>query len=282
MKKQDKLDCQKIKEMIINNTLSISALSESHLNMLIEYETECLMECETEYDMAFMDLCCNVLERIHPLPVPTDDKIEEIAEKTYRHHPNNGFDNNRTNKIKTMSTRKLIRYLIAAAILLVALTATAAAVWNPFVSWLKERKLIDVKQGEVLENESGNLTVDTQTQSFDSVSKMENSVGIHFEIFDNIFISPEFIQLSQHGIKKEVKLQYIINQEKIVLTIYLENAPYKEEYLQNAAYEKYTLANMDWYVIENENITIIFFDNIYVYTITADSLDTIITFIGGN
>ena len=55
MKKQDKLDCQKIKEMIINNTLSISALSESHLNMLIEYETECLMECETEYDMAFMD-----------------------------------------------------------------------------------------------------------------------------------------------------------------------------------------------------------------------------------
>ena len=50
MKKQDKYDCRKIKEMIMNNDLSISALSELHLNTLIAYEAECLMASLTYTD----------------------------------------------------------------------------------------------------------------------------------------------------------------------------------------------------------------------------------------
>ena len=280
MKKQDKLDCQKIKEMIINNTLSISALSESLLNMLIEYETECLMECEAEYDMAFMDLCCNVLERIHPLPVPTDDKIEEIAEKTYRHYPNNGFDNNCTNKIKTMSTRKLIRYLIAAAILLVALTATVAAVWNPFVSWLKERKLIDVEQGEVLENDNSNLTSDIH-RSFASIDEMENALEVHFEIFDYINASPESIKLTTQGHEKKIIIQYNIKQEQLILTIYLENAPYNQELMEKSQMEKRTLWKLNGYVIQRSDVEFIAFDENYVYNISSNSLETILQFLKG-
>lgn len=281
MKKQDKLDCQKIKEMIINNTLSISALSESHLNMLIEYETECLMECETEYDMAFMDLCCNALERIHPLPVPTDDKIEEIAEKTYRHHPNNGFDNNCTNKIKTMSTRKLIRYLIAAAILLVALTATVAAVWNPFVSWLKERKLIDVKQGEVLENDNGSFSADTQGQEFSSIEEMEKALDIYFDVLDNIRFRPYYIDYSRQGTKEIISLQYNLNQQEISFTIYLKNAPYYKEPLEQTKTQKQIFCDLEWYINTEDFTTTIAFDDDYVYIITADSLDIILTFMEG-
>ena len=280
MKKQDKLDCQKIKEMIINNTLSISALSESHLNMLIEYETECLMECEAEYDMAFMDLCCNALERIHPLPVPTNDKIEEIAEKTYRHYPNNGFDNNCTNKIKTMSTRKLIRYLIAAAILLVALTATVAAVWNPFVSWLKERKLIDVEQGEVLENDNSNLTSDIH-RSFASIDEMENALEVHIEIFDYINASPESIKLTTQGHEKKIIIQYNIKQEQLILTIYLENAPYNQELMEKSQMEKRTLWKLNGYVIQRSDVEFIAFDENYVYNISSNSLETILQFLKG-
>ena len=281
MKKQDKLDCQKIKEMIINNTLSISALSESHLNMLIEYETECLMECEAGYDMAFMDLCCNALERIHPLPVPTDDKIEEIAEKTYRHHPNNGFDNNCTNKIKTMSTRKLIRYLIAAAILLVALTATVAAVWNPFVSWLKERKLIDVKQGEVLENDNGSFSADTQGQEFSSIEEMEKALDIYFDVLDNIRFRPYYIDYSRQGTKEIISLQYNLNQQEISFTIYLKNAPYYKEPLEQTKTQKQIFCDLEWYINTEDFTTTIAFDDDYVYIITADSLDIILTFMEG-
>ena len=86
MKKQDKYDCRKIKEMIMNNDIAVSALSESHLNTLIEYETECLMASKTEYDTTFMDMCCDALGELRQSKVPTDEKIAEIGEKAYREY----------------------------------------------------------------------------------------------------------------------------------------------------------------------------------------------------
>ena len=86
MKKQDKYDCRKIKEMIMNNDLSLSALSESHLNTLIAYEAECLMASKTEYDTTFMDRCCAALEALQQSTVPSDEKIAEIGEKAYREY----------------------------------------------------------------------------------------------------------------------------------------------------------------------------------------------------
>ena len=89
MKKQDKYGCRKIKEMIMNNDLSISALSESHLNTLIAYEAECLMASKTEYDTTFMDMCCAALEALQQSTVPSDEKISEIGEKAYQEYINN-------------------------------------------------------------------------------------------------------------------------------------------------------------------------------------------------
>lgn len=284
MKKQDKLDCQKIKEMIINNTLSISALSESHLNMLIEYETECLMECETEYDMAFMDLCCNALERIHPLSVPTNEKIKEISENAYQEYMNmNSINKNSyyTPKAKIYPTKKLLRYFIAAAILLVALTATVAAVWNPFVSWLKERKLIDVKQGEVLENDVGCLTNDIEYTNFSSIDELEKELEINLNVLHNFLYTPQSIKYTTQGTQKEIITQYNIEQKKIVVKTYLQNAPYQREALEQEQYEKRIIGETEWYVITIEDTTLICFDNNYVYTVTANSLNTIIRLMEG-
>ena len=283
MKKQDKLDCQKIKEMIINNTLSISALSESHLNMLIEYETERLMECEAEYDMAFMDLCCNALERIHPLSVPTDEKIKEISENAYQEYMNMNSINKTpyTPKTKIYPTKKLLRYFIAAAILLVALTATVAAVWNPFVSWLKERKLIDVKQGEVLENDNGSFSADTQGQEFSSIEEMEKALDIYFDVLDNIRFRPYYIDYSRQGTKEIISLQYNLNQQEISFTIYLKNAPYYKEPLEQTKTQKQIFCDLEWYINTEDFTTTIAFDDDYVYIITADSLDIILTFMEG-
>ena len=284
MKNQDKLDCQKIKEMIINNTLSISSLSESHLNMLIEYETERLMECEAEYDMAFMDLCCNALERIHPLSVPTDEKIKEISENAYQEYMNMNSINKSsyyTPKAKIYPTKKLLRYFIAAAILLVALTATVAAVWNPFVSWLKERKLIDVKQGEVLENDVGCLTNDREYTNFSSIDELEKELEINLNVLHNFLYTPQSIKYTTQGTQKEIITQYNIEQKKIVVKTYLQNAPYQREALEQEQYEKRIIGETEWYVITIEDTTIICFDNNYVYTVTANSLNTIIRLMEG-
>ena len=285
MKKQDKYDCRKIKEMIMNNDLSISALSESHLNTLIAYEAECLMKCKTQYDTAFMDMCCAALESLQQSTAPSDEKIAEIGEKAYReyidsHTHSETFD---TTKIKILSTRKPIRILVVTALLLVVLTATVMAVWNPFCGWIDDIKdLFNINTGDVMDNGEGSLSADKTAQEFSSVDEMEEKIGIHFDLLDNVSVRPSRISIAQQGEQKKINLIYCTDVKPIVLTIYLENAPYYKEPMEEANLQKQVLGNLEWYITAcvNNHQTIVTFDNDYVYAITAESLDTIKTFIG--
>ena len=283
MKKRDKLDCQEIKELILKNNLSLSALSESSLRNLIEYEAECLMECETEYDTTFMDLCTNALIKIqNTTSVPSDEKIKEIGDRAYREY----LDANSNQDDSPMPTtilppRKLARILIAAAIITALLTVSIAACWNPFISWLGERKFSDVEQGEILQNESGDLTVDNQAKTFGTIEEMENALSIEFDTLKAISPTPSSISLTQHGKQKEIWLEYKINGNKVLFTIYLENAPYHKEGLKQAEWDKQTFCNLEWYVIVQDFVTMVCFDNNYVYVISSDSLDTLKTLMEG-
>ena len=286
MKKQDKYDCRKIKEMIMNNDLFISALSESHLNTLIAYEAECLMASKTEYDTTFMDMCCAALEALRQSTVPSDEKIAEIGEKAYQEYINSNdytkaFD---TQKTKILPARKSIRILIVTALLLVALTITVMAVWNPFSNWIADIKdSLNMNPGDVIDNEHGALSSDKTVQSFSSIEIMEETMGIHFDLLDNIFAMPNQIYLSQQGKMKFVYLQYKINEETISLTIYLENAPYYKEPLEQAGYKNQTFCKLNWYITPYDSYqTIVSFDNNYVYAITADTIDTIEILMEGN
>ena len=286
MKKQDKYDCRKIKEMIMNNDLSISALSESHLNTLIAYEAECLMKCKTQYDTAFMDMCCAALESLQQSTVPSDERIAEIGEKAYReyidsHTYSKTFD---TTKTKILPTRKPVRILVVTALLLVVLAATVMAVWNPFCNWIDDLKdRLDLNQGDVIENKNGSFTSDKAFQQFASIEEMEKNLSVHIDLLDEIIVAPNCISLVQYGEKKTVEIQYKISEKQILLTIYLDNAPYYQSAMAEASLLKKTMSNREWYITEYENYqTIVTFDSSYVYAVTADSLDTIQTLLRGD
>lgn len=286
MKKQDKYDCRKIKEMIMNNDLSVSVLSESHLNTLIAYEAECLMASKTEYDTTFMDMCCAALEALQKSTVPSDEKIAEIGEKAYQEYINSNdytkaFD---TQKTKILPARKPIRILIVTALLLAALTFTVMAVWNPFRNWIDDIKdLFELNPEDTIENGHGSLTHDKEFQQFSSVAELEKAVSIHFNLLDEITVTPNSVSSVQYGKKKTVEIQYKITEKQILLTIYLENAPYYREPMDQANIPKQMLGNREWYITECDNYqTIVSFDDNYVYAVTADSLDTIQTLLKGD
>ena len=223
MKIQDKYDCRKVKEMIMNNDLSISALSESHLNTLIEYEAECLMASKTEYDTAFMDMCCAALEALRQSTVPSDEKIAEIGEKAYREYINNNVyaKDFEAQKTKLLPTRKLVRILVVTALLLVALTITVMAVWNPFCDWVDDLKdLFDIDSGDTIDNENGSLTHDKNAILLSSIDEMEEMIGIHFDLLDHISSEPSHISTTQQGKIKQLFIQYKIGEKQILLTIY--------------------------------------------------------------
>ena len=244
MKKQDKYDCRKIKEMIMNNDLSVSVLSESHLNTLIEYEAECLMASKTEYDTTFMDMCCTALEALQKSTVPSDEKIAEIGEKAYREYINSNdytkaFD---TQKTKILPVRKPIRILVVTALLLVALTITVMAVWNPFCNWIEDLKeILNFNHGDIIENKNGSFSSDKDLQCFSSIDEMERAISTHFDFLDDISFEPTVIHFSQHGKEKFVYLQNTINEKPVSITIYLENAPYYQELMESSNLPKQTI-----------------------------------------
>ena len=77
-------------------------------------------------------------------------------------------------------------------------------------------------------------------------------------------------------------MSYKLNENQLQFTIYLENAPYHKELLEQAGWDKQTLCNLEWYVIAEDFVTLVSFDNNYVYVVSAESLDTLTALLKGN
>lgn len=273
---------KRIKKMILDNRLPVSALSESALHLLIEYETECLMKSKTEYDTEFMDLCCNALERIHPLPVPTDERINGIGSQVFSQYKQTNIYYNKKNKthFSILQPKQTVRILVATVLLVIALTATVIACWNPFINWITElRDILNMNRDEVIENEFGSFSSDQDMKQFSSIAEMETELGVHFDLFDKISTKPNRIEISQHGSMKTADLQYKNESTPISLIIYLENAPYREELIIQAGYPKQRLCDKEWYILdyrdEDNRIQFLSFDGDYVYSVSATDPETL-------
>lgn len=276
MKNTDNIS--QLKEMIITKQIDIKSLDKIELEALIDHEYETMDE--KHFDDQFLNLCLQELDRF--IDTSFLDKIDADAIIDNAWHI---YDEKTTQKATQKSAfglKKTARILIAAAVLAALLAVTAVACWNPFSKWFADiRDTLAVKRGEVIENEHGSFATDKYAQSFASIAEMEKTLDIEFEVLDAISSTPSSIRLTQLGDKKEIWLEYKINENKLKLTIYLENAPYYKESLQQTDCDKITFCKLDWYVISQDSVTTIAFDNDYVYTISADSLDTIKTFMKG-
>ena len=140
-----------------------------------------------------------------------------------------------------------------------------------------------MNQGDAIENEHGSFTSDQEMQEFSSVDEMEKTIGIHFDLLDQISALSSYINVSKQGEEKLVHIQYKTHEKQITLKIYLENAPYYQESMEQANLQKQLLGNLEWYITTYDQYqTIVAFDNTFVYVITADSIDSIKTLMEGN
>ena len=137
-----------------------------------------------------------------------------------------------------------------------------------------------MEQGEVFENDNGSFASDAY-QSFSSIDEMEDTLDLHIEIFDHISVLPESIKLTTQGNIKFVLIQYKVDHKNVTLKIYLENAPYNKDALEQSNYQKQIINRMDWHIITVNDTILISFEDNYVYAITANSLNTILTLMEG-
>ena len=277
MKNTDNIS--QLKEMIITKQIDIKSLDKVELEALIDHEYE--MMDENRFDDQFLSLCLQELDRF------TDPSfIEKIDADAIIDNAWHIYDEKTTQKATQKSAfglKNTARILIAAAVLAALLAVTAVACWNPFSNWFADiHDKLDVERGEVIENEYGSFTSDDSYQNFSSIEEMENKIGAEFDVLDAISSTSTSIHITQQGSYKKVCLEYQINESKVLFTIYLENAPYYKEPLEQAEWNKQTLCNLEWYVIAEDFVTLVSFDNNYVYVVSAESFDTLTALLKGN
>ena len=262
---------KQIKKMILDNRLPVSALSESALHLLIEYETECLMKSKTEYDTEFMDLCLDALATMQKTKTPSDERINELAEKAYQQYLP-------SSEIHILPQCRPLRYLVITALILVMLLCAVAAGWHPIKRFLNGRHILDVQQGEIIEKDNMSFTSD-KPQFFSSVSEMEEKLNLPMDILHKLSVSPQKLQYTVQGTFKQILAEYHINGERVLFVIHLENAPYREEIIIQIGYPKQTLFDKEWYILdyrdEDNRVQLLSFDGDYVYSVSATDPETL-------
>lgn len=84
MKNTDKFDCLAVKECIIKGLIDINKLSKEELDVLIDFETDNIIECDTEPDMSFLDTCYDAMHKFEDYRNDiSDEKIKELGDKAY-------------------------------------------------------------------------------------------------------------------------------------------------------------------------------------------------------
>lgn len=271
-------DILKLKELIIAKEIDIKSLDKVELEALIDHEYE--MMDENRFDDQFLNLCLQELDRFTDTSFIKKIDADAIIDNAW--HIYNKEAAEKTTQKPAFGFKRVARILIAAAVLAALLTVSAVASWNPFSKWFADiHDILDVERGEVIENEHGSFTSDNFPQNFSSIEEMENELGLEFDVLDTIPSTPSSICITQQGSYKEVWLEYQINKNKVLFTIYLENAPYYKEPLEEAGWDKQTFCNLEWHLIVQDFVTLVCFDNNYVYVISSDSLDTLKTLMEG-
>jgi hypothetical protein len=84
MKNTDKFDCLAVKECIIKGLIDINKLSKEELDVLIDFETDNIIECDTEPDMSFLDTCYDAMHKFEDYSKDiSDEQIQELGDKAY-------------------------------------------------------------------------------------------------------------------------------------------------------------------------------------------------------
>ena len=131
MKRQQKLDCQKIKELILNEIIDINSLQENELEILIDFEEENIIKCDIEYDMTFLNKCMVALKKFQNYEnMFSEQNMETISNSAYQQYVSKFSNNSLTptlNTKKNIPMKKMIRICVSVGALILLITGLPAS-----------------------------------------------------------------------------------------------------------------------------------------------------------
>lgn len=160
MNKFDKSDCLMIKECILKEIIDIETLSEKELDALIDFETENIIESETEPDTSFLDACYAAVRKFHDYgEIISEEKCNEAAEKAYAGFLAQGLRGKRTKKRKAWAKRAAAACAAMLAICFTSFSVMAASLGGYSAAWKYVSENVSSIMGLSGTTNVGNITL---------------------------------------------------------------------------------------------------------------------------
>ena len=142
------------------------------LELLIDYETETVVNSKTEPDLTFLNDCYEALKKYE-----NSDNI--ISEKNLKEIEQKARIRYQSKFTHYIPRKRLATIIIAAALLICLLCMTAYAYLNPFSQFVKNVKdLLGIESGAVINNGDGELSADKNAVVYESIEDLEKAFGL--------------------------------------------------------------------------------------------------------
>lgn len=279
MKNTDKFDCLAVKECIIKGLIDINKLSKEELDVLIDFETDNIIECDTDPDMSFLDTCYDAMHKFEDYSKDiSDEKIRELGDKAYIEFTQNQMTASSAKKPRRFFKRFATACAAMFAVCFLSFSVAAVALGSYSAAW----EYISSNVSAIL-NLNGSKDVDGITIIKSDYTKKYSTIEelLVAENLDILYPAslPEGVKIERVKLKvyddNKQKIIFVFNSDGYAIQI-TNYYSYKPSDLEN--YNLYTFNNINFYITmsgDGTYQTLAQFEN-YEYRINCIDYDTLI------
>ncbi len=177
--------------------------------------------------------------------------------------------------------KKTIISVLAAAILLAALSLTAYGFWGPSETFMQNiRQILSLERGEMLTISEEEFYSDNYAKQYDTLEEFTKIENISILSPENIpLIKKAGITFYYYGASDTDIVQCVFSNH-VEMQVYLTNAPYPKDVMEDLEdIEKLQIGEYKCYIIDNYlsgTLSFVLYDRDYVYVVTSADRDALI------
>lgn len=275
----DNLKGQEIKELIIENKVTLEELDTSALEKLLDYETDML--CLDMGDMELIHACAARLDELNG-PVMTDEEFWSIVKKAEERMVSCEKENTPVDAPVNAPARVVKKriiwkkvWLVAAIIVLLISAATMTASAFGFNVFEYFREVIGLSVGEKVDKGAITLINNGNKEEYSSMDDLLSSQNMNI-LFPCLL--PQDVNIKSVCISKNASggqfIEFITNDSYTYISVDTN----VEESMVTGHTQKHIIGDYTYYIFSNENFAICYHNDCYYY-ISSDSNENLMMII---
>ena len=257
MKNSDKFDCRAIKELIKDEKISLASLKRNELEMLIDFETENVMDCKTEPDTSFLDECYEALRKYTDYSnIVSEERIREISENAYNLHFYENILSEKRKKRTRIFTRIGVCFAAICFVIFSSFSVMALATGGYSQAW----ECISNRVHKI-------LNMDKDNEVIDGIEIIKSDYTKKYATIEELLLSekldilypaalPDGVKIESlriYDYDNQLEIYFLFNTNDINLTIKNSYSVNMESILKEDVIMTYTVGDINFYITSKNN-----------------------------